>query len=61
MSSLQMSKEIMETNAGSQEEGLRLLARIISRVYANDIQKKTAIGAEKPVQDEQGNSGRPHK
>ena len=36
-----LDKEL-QTNTGSNEEGLRLLARIIARVYLCDVWDKTA-------------------
>lgn len=53
-----MTKEMVKTNVGPNEEGLRILARIIARVYARDFREKTALEAEKQLQKEQGNSGK---
>ncbi len=53
-----MTKEMVKTNVGPNEEGLRILARIIARVYARDTQNKTAMGAQKQLQNEQRNSGK---
>jgi len=45
-----MLEKELDTNAGSNEEGLRLLARIIARIYIRDIQNKTALKGEKQSQ-----------
>lgn len=44
MSYPQMEKEV-ERNGREQEEGLRLLARIIARIYAHDTQKQSEMRA----------------
>ena len=53
-----MTKEMVKTNVGPNEEGLRILARIIARIHARDTQNKTAMEAEEQLQKEQGNSGK---
>ena len=53
-----MLEKELETNTGSSEEGLRLLARIIARIYIRDAQNKTAMGDQKQLQKEQRKSGK---
>jgi len=54
-----MVREIKETNTGSNEEGLRVLARIIARVYIRDVRDKTATQDVKQSQTEgRGKKGR---
>jgi hypothetical protein len=46
-----LEKELV-TNTDSNEEGLRLLARIIARIYISDVRDKTAKESEKRSQTE---------
>ena len=47
-----MLEKELETNTGSKEEGLRVLARIIARIYVRDIREKTAMKDAKQSQTE---------
>ena len=47
-----MLEKELETNTGFNEEGLRLLARIIARVYIRDVWDKTVIKDVKQSQTE---------
>jgi len=53
-----MARVLKETNAGSKEEGLRVLARIIARIYVRDTKTKTTTEAGKQLHKEQRNSGK---
>ena len=53
-----MVREIKETNTDSKDEGLRVLARIIARIYIRDVRDKTAMETGKQLQKEQKNSGK---
>jgi hypothetical protein len=44
VSSYPKAEEAKETEAGVQGEGLRLLARIIARIYVRDIQGRERAG-----------------
>ena len=47
-----MLEKELETNTGSNEEGLRVLARIIARIYIRDVRDKTATQDVKQSQTE---------
>jgi len=53
-----MLEKELQTNTGSNEEGLRVLARIIARIYARDTRTKTAMETGEQLQKEQKNSGK---
>lgn len=46
-----MTKEMVKTNVGPEEEGLRILARIMARIYVRDTREKTAMEAQKQLQN----------